>query len=185
MKKTMLVCASIQEITAPFISGMSLHSMCISDALKKRQYIQDEYQIHKISEQSFSEKSSRCPEERKWSLSEHKLLHFCQMVVSLKFIFRGFTLTNIPPSVVEKLTVLNIAVAQPSYHFYMCNYFDFLKQLILHFSAVWFGTWDEFKREASCLFLGFFYNDLDRFNPLTSIIPFDVYSFDRKFFSTE
>lgn len=79
-----------------------------------------------------------CPEERKWSLREHKLLHFCQIAVLFKFIFRGFTQANIPPTVVEKLMVFNIAVAWPSYLFYMHNYFDFLRQLILHFPYVYF-----------------------------------------------
>ncbi len=43
-----------------------------------------------------------------------------------------------------------------------------------------FGTWDEFKRVARCLFLVSFYNELDRFSPLTSIISLDVHHFDRE-----
>lgn len=139
----MLVCVSLQEVFAvPFIFGMDLHSVCISDVIKKKK---DQNIFRKniksktwFLKRAWPASAQECPEERKWSLREHRLLHFCQIVVLLKFIFRGFTQTSIPPSVVEKMMVFNIAVAWPSYHFYVHNYFDFLRQLILHFSAICF-----------------------------------------------
>lgn len=126
----MLVCVCLQEVFAvPFIFGMDLHSMRISDVMKKRPRINIKSKT-RFLKRAWPVSAQGCPEDRKWSLSEHKLLRFCQIVVLLKFIFRGFTQTNIPPSVVEKPMVFNTAVAGPSYLFYMRNYFDFLRQLI-------------------------------------------------------